>query len=416
MEEAYSVSRADDAACKHHVLMIFEDIEQQYLEGLVREHAFNSDAVVAIILDRQERGHPYPKRTNSLKRKRSDIADGEDEDTEHPRNGVQAQVDQPNYGGQMRSTEYKDLATILLSQDFPKVPKTTIKSKLLSRNGFSVFRTYIAMDAATRNWDEKNPMWLDKKTPTKTLTQYSAAAIQDLNRDDFTADQCAALDEFIASRKAKAKRDADIAAETAEQQNLERARKSGELGECGCCFDDFPLNRMVHCEGTNVHLFCRGCMRQQAETTIGYSKHELTCVSMDGCSAGFSVAQKGIFLDNKLRIALNRIEAQAALAAAGIENLETCPFCPMAMEYPPVEENKEFRCNNPSCEAVSCRLCRKLTHIPKTCAEAAAEESHSVRHTIEEAMSEAIIRKCNKCKSRTTPSVHTFPYFTSAAD
>lgn len=71
----------------------------------------------------------------------------------------------------------------------------------------------------------------------------------------------------------------------------------------------------------------------------------------------------------------------------------------MAMEYPPVAENKEFHCTNPRCEVVSCRLCRKRTHLPQTCAEAAADEGESARHAIEEAMSDAIIRKCNKCEN-----------------
>lgn len=46
---------------------------------------------------------------------------------------------------------------------------------------------------------------------------------------------------------------------------------------------------------------------------------------------------------------------------------------------------------------MSCRACRKETHIPRTCEEAALEQGHSARHGIEEAMSEALIRKCNKC-------------------
>ena len=120
---------------------------------------------------------------------------------------------------------------------------------------------------------------------------------------------------------------------------------------------------------------------------------------MDGCSAGFSFAEKKRFLDKGLRTALDRIEQEAVLREAGIENLETCPFCPYAAEYPPVEQDKEFRCEMPDCRKVSCRLCRKETHIPKSCAEAAAtEEGLTARREIEEAMSDALIRKCNKCK------------------
>ncbi|KAJ0156890.1 hypothetical protein CTA2_12744 [Colletotrichum tanaceti] len=82
---------------------------------------------------------------------------------------------------------------------------------------------------------------------------------------------------------------------------------------------------------------------------------------------------------------------------AGIENLERCPFCPYAAEYPPANTNREFRCDNLDCQKVSCRLCREETHIPKTCEENARDNGIKAEHEIEEAMSAAMIRKCNKC-------------------
>jgi TRIAD3 protein (E3 ubiquitin-protein ligase RNF216) len=148
-----------------------------------------------------------------------------------------------------------------------------------------------------------------------------------------------------------------------------------------------------------------------AEHVVGLSKHRLNCMSMDGCDATFARDQKALFLDDKLATALELIEQEEALRMAGIENLATCPFCPYAAEYPPVEENKEFQCENPDCRVVSCRLCRQETHIPKTCQESAKERGHSARRTIEEAMSAALIRKCNKCKpfppSPSSPTVLT---------
>jgi E3 ubiquitin-protein ligase RNF216 len=185
-----------------------------------------------------------------------------------------------------------------------------------------------------------------------------------------------------------------------EIENFEKARLEGATAECGCCFDEFALNRMVHCDGSTFHYFCSDCSRQMAEHQIGQSQYELKCMSVDGCSSSFTADQKAIFIDENAAIALGRLEQEAMLRLAGIEHLETCPFCPFAMEYPPVEENKEFQCENPDCGSRSCRLCREETHIPKTCAEAAAEHGSSARRQIEEAMSAALIRKCNKCKLR----------------
>lgn len=197
--------------------------------------------------------------------------------------------------------------------------------------------------------------------------------------------------------------------EEEEDKNMERAKAEGTVADCGCCYEEKALNRMVHCDGESVHWFCRPCATQMAEHVIGASKYHLGCMSMEGCNATFSMAQRKLFLDDKLARALELIEQEAVLRMAGIENLATCPFCQYAAEYPPIEENKEFRCENPDCLLVSCRLCREETHIPKTCTEAAKERGLSARRTIEEAMSAAMIRKCNKCQRLS--SYPTSPFF-----
>ncbi|OTB06270.1 hypothetical protein M426DRAFT_55566 [Hypoxylon sp. CI-4A] len=259
------------------------------------------------------------------------------------------------------------------------------------------------MDETRRNWNPAIPAWQEKKKPTKSKLPFTLEETDDLNLDGWDAGQLVALQEFRAARKLKSikdkKRDEERATTRAEEENLEQARLSGQVMECGCCFEEFPLNRMIECDGDAAHKFCRNCMKAQAETNIGLSKHELTCMSMDGCSASFSAAQRKYFLEKKTQVAWERLEQEAALRIAGIEDLETCPFCPYAAEYPPPDVDKEFRCIRPGCGKVSCRLCRKESHIPKSCAEVAADNSLGARHALEEAMSEAVIRICNSCKS-----------------
>ena len=247
-------------------------------------------------------------------------------------------------------------------------------------------------------------MFRQKKRPSKPNPEWDGDAIASRIGGTLHPDQRAALlEELKVARQAGEALKLGLLSEKQRKQdeidNFNKAVAEGTTSECECCCDEFPLNRMVHCNGDTLHWFCRNCARLNAETQIGLSKFELNCMSMDGCTAGFSKAQKDIFLDEKTEIALERIEQEAALRLAGIENLETCPFCPYAAEYPPVEQDKEFRCERPDCEIVSCRLCRRETHIPKSCAEVAAEEGHSGRRAIEEAMSAALIRKCNKCES-----------------
>ncbi|ORY58171.1 uncharacterized protein BCR38DRAFT_353404, partial [Pseudomassariella vexata] len=385
----------DTRTCQSSVLVVFEDICPNHLDQLAEQHGFSSEAIIATILDQQEKGHQYPRRENPKKRKRGD--DKDDAPGQTGKNDIKSKLDDPEYVLRMRTQTYQHFATTLISQDFPKVPVNTIKNML--NTSASLFQAYTTIDDSIRRWDDNNPPWKNKRSMSKILDQYTPDNISTLQMDLLGPVERDAISEFMAAREVRNGKNAKLAEEAEEVSNLERSRMLGEMAECGCCFDDCPINRMVHCEGDTVHWFCRGCAKQQAETIIGYSKYKLTCMSMDNCEAGFSISQRKKFLDNKLQTALDRNEQAEVLREAGIENLETCPFCPFAMEYPTVEENKEFRCANPECEVVSCRLCRKETHIPKTCDEAKLEEGHSARHTIEEAMSEAVIRKCNKCSN-----------------
>ena len=71
-------------------------------------------------------------------------------------------------------------------------------------------------------------------------------------------------------------------------------------------------------------------------------------------------------------------------------------FCPFAMIIENPNE-RLFHCHRPDCRIVSCRDCKKRDHLPKTCAEVTDSELKlkSVHH-VEEAMTEALIRRCPK--------------------
>jgi TRIAD3 protein (E3 ubiquitin-protein ligase RNF216) len=270
-------------------------------------------------------------------------------------------------------------------------------AEVFAENNYTLYSSYLKLVRK-----EANETWKPKKRPAKSNPAWEDVRIDDTIKTTLDEDEKMALEELKFARQAgealKLEMFNDMQLEQDEVDNFNNAKIEGTTSECECCCDEFALNRMVHCDGETLHWFCRNCARLNAETQIGLSKFELNCMSMDGCIAGFSKDQQDIFLNEKTAIALERIEQEAALRLAGIENLETCPFCPYAAEYPPVEFDKEFRCERPDCEVVSCRLCRKETHIPKTCEEVALETGHSGRRAIEEAMSAALIRKCNKCE------------------
>ncbi|KAH9883625.1 hypothetical protein F4778DRAFT_775109 [Xylariomycetidae sp. FL2044] len=385
-----------ESTCKNHLLALFPDITSDYLDEISSLHAFNAEAAASAILD-QYPNLQYPKSAaNPLKRKRSDDSD-EEKEPEVART-MKAKLSANNYLRNLDSRDYQDLARSLISQEFPRVPVLTIRNSLLE-NRQSLFEAYTKLDDAFRSWDDANPPWKAKTRPSKVDGDFTPERFANLDLSKYNEAQQAAIEELRAARELRSIKDAKIMAEAEEKSNFTRAQKDGQITECGCCYNDCALNRMVQCSGDVIHWFCRDCMRSQAEAQIGLSKYELTCMSVDGCTAGFSHAQRELFLDKKLSTALCRIEQEAVLREAGIENLETCPFCPYAAEYPTIDVNKEFRCEDPDCGRVSCRLCRKDTHIPKTCAEAAADEGIDARHILEEAMSAALIRTCNKCKN-----------------
>ncbi|KEY75131.1 hypothetical protein S7711_01583 [Stachybotrys chartarum IBT 7711] len=75
-------------------------------------------------------------------------------------------------------------------------------------------------------------------------------------------------------------------------KKIDRAKAKKNTAECQCCFTETPLDEMVYCDGESLHLFCKRCARQAAETQIGLSKFQLDCMSMSGCDGKFTLAQR----------------------------------------------------------------------------------------------------------------------------
>ena len=191
-------------------------------------------------------------------------------------------------------------------------------------------------------------------------------------------------------------KEAEDAADKAED---EKEIKEGKVDECPSCYDgDVPLRKMVECR--RGHKICLGCLKSYAHNLIGENAPKLTCATGEDCEVGYLRQYLLAALGEKALGRLEFINQQASLADAGLDDLEECPFCDFKAIVPDSKErNKEFRCYNSDCEAISCRICRKATHIPMTCDEAKAEEGADERHLIEEAMTEAMKRACPGCKN-----------------
>ena len=170
----------------------------------------------------------------------------------------------------------------------------------LTNCGFRLFSTHRVLEEAHRTFDARRPPYNKIKFQRKMEDSYKDANLEETIRvmvqGGYQNQEVEILRELQAARKiqkkAEAKRHAELMADIEEQRNVRKAQAEGTMSECGCCFGDFPLNRMVHCENDILHFFCRACAKRNADTQIGNSKYELRCISMDECSAGFSIEQR----------------------------------------------------------------------------------------------------------------------------
>ncbi|WOO78862.1 E3 ubiquitin-protein ligase [Vanrija pseudolonga] len=201
--------------------------------------------------------------------------------------------------------------------------------------------------------------------------------------------------------KEKETKEAEIAAAKAAQEKeaaaakaKEDAIKTGNAAECGCCFDMEPLSEMVSCD--EGHLFCKTCVKSLAESKLGEQLTAISCMDMSGCANLFTEGVLAQVLPTKTLELYHRLKQYKDLEMAEIDGLESCPFCPYAVVIDN-EAEKLFHCLNTTCLKVTCRKCKRPDHIPKRCEEVEADLKLDKRHAVEEAMSEALMRKCPKC-------------------
>ncbi|KAL4946360.1 hypothetical protein BDV06DRAFT_136788 [Aspergillus oleicola] len=372
------------------VLEMFPGISHTYVQGLIDRHksslsvnvdtgeagfelAIARDAVYEEILEQKS----YPKQeSEGGKRKRQDSSEGDDwiDKTAH----------------QTRSQPYSYAAVAALANEFLHIPIPYLRNVL--GNNKRLYHTYLALHADENRTDRKiNSYTKLKKNRTKAAGPVVHAAFHDIITRELDAAKKKTEKQDAVVRKKKEE-------EEAERVNEEEHVRTGDLIECQCCYSDVPANRCLPCEGDVLHFFCFTCIRRSADTQIGIMKYTLQCFDVSGCQAPFDRPQLREVLGSAIMDKLDSLQQEDEIRLAGLEGLEDCPFCSYKAVLPPVEEDKEFRCENSSCKVVSCRLCKEKSHIPLTCEENRKDKGLSERHQVEEAMSKALIRNCPKCQ------------------
>ncbi|KAJ8118241.1 hypothetical protein OPT61_g745 [Boeremia exigua] len=368
-----------EAMCLQLVLDVFPDISVDHVLTMIQEKTTNltrtKEDGERIVNELLEGDFPKEADVKSKKRRREDSGEPSDYET-----------DKRDVG----TSDHQDAIDLLLDE-FPDVPGRHIINTF--RQHKTLFKTYIVLEGQLRRYQHvartfAKPARPRKKRGTALLLIESESQLpKELHAAKKRVDKDAVKRRKLEETK------------QAEETNLQQARIDKTMGECQCCFTESPLNRMISCSGKDMHLFCTDCPKQYIETEMGQSKCRPVCFASTECQGTFSRAQLQQILDNKTFERLEHMQQQQDIAAAGLDFLSECPFCDFKAELPPVEIDKEFRCQNVNCGKTSCRLCNKETHIPLSCKEAKKDGQISLRHVVEEAMSAALIRKCNKCQT-----------------
>ncbi|KAF7363529.1 hypothetical protein MSAN_01009400 [Mycena sanguinolenta] len=352
------------------VLDILPDALPEHVRGLVVQHYPQSkEQVVETVLHALFEDPAYPKVDKKGKRKRVEADDAQGDDRGQPKAKLDYGSTDREYKGGL---DYEQLAIEALMMDFPLIPKPHIRHSLFAHHSLYA-PTHIFLEEERKGGVLP---YTPKTVPSRLPAKGKRKALHDAEFDKERG--------WIQSR--------------AQPEPVAEESQSGDCEdgiECGCCFADYPFEKMIQCP--DAHLFCSSCMTTYAENLLGGHDHRIICMDQSGCKLPFPYTELQRFLTPKLLSLYERVKQTKEVEAAGIEGLEECPFC----EYKMVIENaqeKLFNCGNDDCGAVSCRQCKRMDHLPKSCKEMDQDKKLDDRHVIEEAMTRALMRNCPKCQ------------------
>ncbi|KAG8907370.1 hypothetical protein FRC01_007709 [Tulasnella sp. 417] len=379
-EERDAANIVEDIASTHlaSVLAVIPDVQPEHAAALIHEQLTSgvaANAAVEVVIN-QLFDTAYPK-VEKKKRKRdtegsmdgsNDIRDRATGSTKDQKKG---RIDWLSLERAIPGGPYVILALDQLSQDFRYVAKSHVRD-VFSSNKSLYYPSYFQL----RKIDNTSPFW--KKVPTPRPRGKGH-----FKSEEFESERKAVLD-VVAAEQEPGRNSGDQAPGPSNSKQSDQSEGDEEVEggiECGCCFAEYAFENMVQCP--EAHLFCKTCARRTAEEAIGARKAVIKCMDQDGCQLEFAASEIRRFLDTKAFDLLEKIKAERAVTDACLEGLEECPFC----DFKCIIENDQerlFRCENDECG---------IDHLPKTCAEVVDDRNLDARHAVEEAMTEALMRK-----------------------
>ncbi|KAL4919560.1 hypothetical protein BDW62DRAFT_199879 [Aspergillus aurantiobrunneus] len=340
------------------ILEMFPNISHTYVKDLITRHraslqidadlkangvdlALCREAVYEEILE--QKSYPTQDSENSKRKRENSSEDGDDWET---------------ISHQTNTAAYFSAAAAVLGYEFPSIPMQHIKKIL--RDKKRLYHTFLSLFSDDNLVEQPKNRYVKLKNHRNAASPTTPLAFLDIITRELKAAKKQTEKLQITYHKKKEEADA-------EKANEEEHIRTGNLIE-------------------------------SADTQIGLMKYTLQCFDVSGCQAPFSRPELREVLGSLVMEKLDSLQQEDEIRNADLEGLEDCPFCSFKAVLPPVEDDREFRCENVSCRVVSCRLCKEKSHIPLTCEENKKDKGLFERHQVEEAMSKALIRKCPKCQ------------------
>ncbi|CCM00543.1 uncharacterized protein FIBRA_02577 [Fibroporia radiculosa] len=356
------------------VLEIVPDVLPEHVRELIERHLpAHQQQVVETVLHILFEDPTYPKVDLRNKGKRKREVEQDDAEKNAKLKVDYACTDRIREGG----PSYDRHALGQLYLDFPQIPVQHVRGQFALHKSFYA-PTFLFL---SREMKLQNLPYKRKAVATRRGGKGKAAAHRDPE-----------VEKEIEWVKMKLLDDGGLSGQASEQVEAE----DEEDGiECGCCFSTYGFSKMIQCP--EAHLFCPECMTSYASNLLGSHDANIVCMDQSGCKLPFPESELRRFLSPKLLGLYDRVKQRKEIEAAGIDNLEECPFC----EYKCVIENeheKLFRCENQECLAITCRQCKKPDHLPRSCQEVENDKKLDIQHAVEEAMTRALMRNCPKCQ------------------
>lgn len=262
-----------------------------------------------------------------------------------------------------RSAGYKSAVQQWLSEEYRYLKKSTIEAVLAENNhSYTQARPTLA-NLQKRTWRATfEGLNIFKK---KEADDGSPLQLVDLAKRPGAKinSGCGELDEEIDSlflrpgrvSKEQHRQDQDIA--LAEELNEAEAREGDALYECGCCYSEYPFEKMVSCTSQG-HLACQECVRKTVQEAIFGQGWARSVESASGSLKCLTPLPDGVCDGHISRAALEQavvfqksgaetwVKFEDRLFESCVANsraaLIRCPFCSYA-EADPTDPNTDPR-------------------------------------------------------------------------